>query len=60
MKRYDCEMTTKQEILEVVAKYFEEANLEVATHPEDDVANGKYDIMWRLVRELKIRVKEID
>ena len=58
MKKYSCDVTTKQEVLEVIAKYFEEANLAMAENPADDVANGKYDIMWRMVRELKIRVRE--
>lgn len=58
MKKYSCDVTTKQEVLEVIAKYFEEANLDMAENPADDGANAKYDIMWRLVRELKIRVRE--
>jgi hypothetical protein len=59
-KIYSCDVTTKQEVLEIIAKYFEETNLDIATNPEDDGANAKYDIMWRLVRELKIRVKEAE
>ena len=59
-KIYSCDVTTKQEVLEIIAKYFEEANLDMATNPADDTANAKYDIMWRLVRELKIRVREAE
>ena len=59
-KIYSCDVTTKQEVLEIIAKYFEEANLDMATNPADDTVNAKYDIMWRLVRELKIRVREAE
>ena len=59
-KIYSCDVTTKQEVLAIIAKYFEEANFAIAENPEDDVANGKYDIMWRMVRELQIRVREAE